>query len=80
MPVCLAALSYVAYILLFYFVMLGWVMLGWVGLCRSVGCIFAEMLGMMSECQADPRKRRPIFPGDRCARSLPPCISSIERV
>ena len=44
-------------------------MLGWVGLCRSVGCIFAEMLGMMSECQADPRKRRPIFPGDRCARS-----------
>ncbi len=32
----------------------------------SVGCVFAELLQMMKECQPDPRKRGPLFPGDSC--------------
>jgi len=32
----------------------------------SIGCIFAELLGMMRENCADHRKRRPLFPGESC--------------
>jgi len=30
----------------------------------SVGCIFAELLGMMQEHGTDHKKRKPLFPGD----------------
>lgn len=33
----------------------------------SIGCIFAELLGMVRENKDDYRKRRPLFPGERCA-------------
>ena len=32
----------------------------------SVGCIFAELLGMMQENVPDYRRRRPLFPGSTC--------------
>lgn len=32
----------------------------------SVGCIFAELLGMMQEHSTDHKKRKPLFPGDSC--------------
>lgn len=31
----------------------------------SIGCIFAELLGMVHANQADHKKRKPLFPGDR---------------
>jgi len=31
----------------------------------SIGCIFAELLGMMKENQHDHRRRKPLFPGER---------------
>jgi len=32
----------------------------------SVGCIFAELIGMMKGNQDDSKKRRPLFPGESC--------------
>ena len=32
----------------------------------SVGCIFAELLGMMKENFATVFDRQPLFPGDSC--------------
>lgn len=32
----------------------------------SIGCILAELIGMMKENQPDFKKRKPLFPGDSC--------------
>jgi mitogen-activated protein kinase 1/3 len=36
----------------------------------SVGCIFAELLGLMSGNISDYKKRRALFPGERCAHVI----------
>jgi serine/threonine protein kinase len=37
----------------------------------SLGCIFAELLGLMRENIKDYRKRRALFPGERCVLLFP---------
>ena len=41
----------------------------------SIGCVFAELLQMMKEVEADPNKRKPLFPGSSCY-PLSPCRDS----